>query len=255
MQSDSANSKPMLINVSGNNISPLQCQGDSCDNWKKWFQSFKIYIRASGLNEEKDNQKLKWLQNATNEDESMQILKTYCKDGWPSCKAKVDKLVREYWNYKDEIHTEHDIVFKGTYEATSTAYIALGKGYYSNYIELNSVSTTSAAILVPILKSIFSRHGIPVELVRDNGPPFRSAGFKNFIFEWGIQHTTSSPYLPRSNGLAESGVKIAKLILSKCKESDMDTYLALLQYRTTPRGTFSTVNVKIFKNSITFSCI
>ncbi|KAL4719015.1 hypothetical protein ACJJTC_009315 [Scirpophaga incertulas] len=63
-------------------------------------------------------------------------------------------------------------------------------------------------------------------------------------------HTTSSPYLPRSNGLAESGVKIAKRILSKCKESGMDTYLALLQYRTTPRGNLASPSQLLMSRSL-----
>lgn len=108
--------------------------------------------------------------------------------------------------------------------------------YYSNYIELMSVASTNAKTVIVCLKSIFSRHGIPVELFSDNGPPFNSAEFKNFIFEWGIHHNTSSPYIPRSNGLVESAVKICKRFLTKSDESGTDPYLALLQFRNTPRG-------------------
>lgn len=73
-------------------------------------------------------------------------------------------------------------------------------------------------------------------LFSDNGSPFNSAEFKNFIFEWGIHHNTSSPYIPRSNGLVESAVKICKRFLTKSEESGTDPYLALLQFRNTPRG-------------------
>lgn len=40
----------------------------------------------------------------------------------------------------------------------------------------------------------------------DNGPPFNSKEFKDFTTEWGIHHTTSSPYMSRSNGMVEREV-------------------------------------------------
>ncbi|XP_037293775.1 uncharacterized protein K02A2.6-like isoform X1 [Manduca sexta] len=114
--------------------------------------------------------------------------------------------------------------------------IVVVEDYYSNYIEIANVSSTGAKALINVLKPIFSRHGIPVKIMSDNGPPYSSQEFKQFIDSWGICHTTSSPYLSRSNGLVESGVKIIKRILTKCAESGDDPHLALLQYRTTPRG-------------------
>nr|XP_034828815.1 uncharacterized protein K02A2.6-like [Maniola hyperantus] len=114
--------------------------------------------------------------------------------------------------------------------------ILVVEDYYSNYIEIANVSSTGAKALINALKPIFSRHGIPVFANTDNGPPYNSQEFKQFLESWNITHTTSSPYLPRSNGLVESGVKIVKRILTKCAESGDDPYLALLQYRTTPRN-------------------
>ena len=51
----------------------------------------------------------------------------------------------------------------------------------------------------------------------------------------GIQHTTSSPLYPQSNGLAEKAVQTIKMTLKKCKEAGEDPYLALLDLRNTPR--------------------
>ncbi|CAN7951558.1 unnamed protein product [Ixodes pacificus] len=48
------------------------------------------------------------------------------------------------------------------------------------------------------------------------------------------KHTTSSPRFPRSNGLAEKGVQIAKRILKKTTEGEEDFWLGVLNYRTTP---------------------
>ncbi|XP_045445826.1 uncharacterized protein K02A2.6-like [Melitaea cinxia] len=111
--------------------------------------------------------------------------------------------------------------------------------YYSKFIELailNSQYTASNIIIQ--LKSIFARHGIPMKLVSDGGPRFNSAEFKSFLYSWDIEHIMTSPYHPKSNGQAESSVKIMKNLLKKCLESNTDPYMALLQYRNTPKANF-----------------
>ena len=57
---------------------------------------------------------------------------------------------------------------------------------------------------------------------------------QQFTKEWNIDHELSSPCNPRSNGQAESAVKIVKGLLTRAKYSGQDPYLALLAYRSTP---------------------
>ena len=102
--------------------------------------------------------------------------------------------------------------------------------YYSRFIEVVELSTTTAARTIAQFKSIFARHGIPAELVTDNGPQFSSAEFEEFAKSYCFRHTTSSPLFPQSNGLAERSVRTVKSLLSKAD----DPYLALLNYRSTP---------------------
>ncbi|CAH2085985.1 unnamed protein product [Euphydryas editha] len=111
--------------------------------------------------------------------------------------------------------------------------------YYSKFIELALLNNKyTAANIIIHLKSIFARHGVPVFLVSDGGPPFNSAEFKSFLYNWDIEHILTSPYHPKSNGQAESSVKIMKNMLKKCLESNKDPYMALLQYRNTPKANF-----------------
>ena len=65
-------------------------------------------------------------------------------------------------------------------------------------------------------------------------PQFASHLFAEFTKDWNIKHSTSSPRNPRSNGQAESAVKIVKGLFTRAKCSGQDPYLALLAYRSTP---------------------
>ncbi|KXJ12138.1 Uncharacterized protein K02A2.6 [Exaiptasia diaphana] len=84
------------------------------------------------------------------------------------------------------------------------------------------------------LKSIFAEHGIPEELVTDNGPQYSSNEFAKFCSSWGIKHTTSSPLFPQSNGFSERMVQTVKNLLRKANDAGVDPYIALINYRTTP---------------------
>ena len=51
---------------------------------------------------------------------------------------------------------------------------------YSRFPEVEIVGSTSAKTVIPKLDSIFARHGIPVVVKSDTGPPFNSDDFRNF---------------------------------------------------------------------------
>ena len=89
-------------------------------------------------------------------------------------------------------------------------------------------------------KSHFPRHGIPEQLITDNGPQFVSQDFQVFTKEWDVEHLTSSPYHSQANGKAESAVKEAKKILRKSKKTNSDEFLALLDHRNTPSASMKT---------------
>jgi hypothetical protein len=101
--------------------------------------------------------------------------------------------------------------------------------YYSRYLELAHMKSTSAFAVIHKLKDVFARWGIPQIVRSDNGPQFASNEFSKFSENYGFKHITSSPHFPTSNGEAEHGVQTAKKILA-CN----DPFLALMSYRATP---------------------
>ena len=87
---------------------------------------------------------------------------------------------------------------------------------------------------------IFRYVGIPTIIRTDGATLFTSYQFQKFLKDWSIEHRTSSPHYPRSNGLAESAVKSAKRLLRRCWDAhrgrlDQEEWTrGVLQQRNTP---------------------
>ena len=103
--------------------------------------------------------------------------------------------------------------------------------YFSGYFEVQDMSSTTSTRVITVLKSWYSRHGIPMTLISDNGPPFNSEDFEAFSVEWDFHHVT---YQAKSNGRAENAVKTCKSLLIKARADKCDPLMALLEWRNTP---------------------
>ena len=78
----------------------------------------------------------------------------------------------------------------------------------------------------------------------DNGPQFVADKFQQFCLSRGIQHTTTAPYHPRSNGEAESLVQTFKAAVDKANPKSstelQDCVVNFLaRYRSTPHSVTS----------------
>ena len=96
---------------------------------------------------------------------------------------------------------------------------------HSKWIDVEIVNSTSAVSTIIKLRSLFATHGIPEQLVSDNGSGFRSEEFKQFTTQNGIKHIFTSPYNPSSNGLAERAVQTSIVQLLKWMVELMYVYL------------------------------
>ena len=87
---------------------------------------------------------------------------------------------------------------------------------------------------IPCLRRQFATHGIPDEVISNNGPPFQSQQFEAFARKWMFGHRTTSPYHSQANGLVERAVKTAKSLLRTAIKAGEHPWLAILTYRNTP---------------------
>ena len=78
---------------------------------------------------------------------------------------------------------------------------------FSKWPEVIQMATTTAEKTVEILRTLFSRYGLPRT---DNGPQFTSSIFEAFCKNNGICHKHSAPYHPSTNGEAEHFVQSFK---------------------------------------------
>ena len=85
------------------------------------------------------------------------------------------------------------------------------------------MTSTTTEGTIDELRLIFAEHGLPEQLVSDNGPQFTSAEFALFIRQNSIKHTLVPPYHPASNGAAERSVRMVKEALVKQVLQGTDT--------------------------------
>ena len=83
--------------------------------------------------------------------------------------------------------------------------------YTSQFLIVHKLNSRAAQHVINHFKLIFSEYGWPDILVSDNGPCYSSEAFTKMMQEYNVNHITSSPHYPQSNGLAEK-------IHTECKE-------------------------------------
>ena len=106
--------------------------------------------------------------------------------------------------------------------------------YFSKYLIIRKIPNSTSSAVIKELGMIFSEFGNPLVFRSDNGPCYSSQEFKFFMQNWLVEHRTSSPHYPQSNGLAESMVKVSKNLIEKALRQDLPWNRLLLDYRCTP---------------------
>ena len=84
---------------------------------------------------------------------------------------------------------------------------------HSNWPEVFPVALTNTTRTTEELRKLFTAHGLPKQLVSDNGPQFNANEFRAFMRSNGIKHIRSATCHPSTNGLAECFVEMFKQAL------------------------------------------
>ena len=133
---------------------------------------------------------------------------------WPNITTKINDMISNCSNCIDHQNSQqreplisHDVP-NSLWEKIGTDLFTLfnkdyviAVDYYSKFMEISQIPDKESQTVITHLKSIFSRHGIPKEVISDNGPEFSSTSFSNFAKQWDFKHNPSSPRYPQSNGL------------------------------------------------------
>ena len=111
--------------------------------------------------------------------------------------------------------------------------------YTSRFPIVREIKSMSAQDIVEHFRLIFSEYGWPDTLVSDNGPCYVAEMFTSLMKEYAVNHITSSPHYPQSNGLAEKIVQIVKNLFYKVKDGGTDIYKCLMIYCNIPLASMS----------------
>jgi len=103
--------------------------------------------------------------------------------------------------------------------------------YFSRFVEIEKLISTTSSNVITYLKAIFSLHDNPASYshYREWTSIFLKRDEAVFINLW-ISIHYSSPHYHQSDGQAERAVRTVKSLLT----NSSDSYLALLNYRATP---------------------
>ena len=123
---------------------------------------------------------------------------------------------------------------------------------HSKWPEVFEITTTSTAKTIAKLRQVFASHGLPEQLVSDNGPQFTSANFNQFMKG---NHIRRVPYHPYSNGLVERfhSNRLLKLVPMTDDLSHTDSMIFLSLY--SPCDDQSHTSLLIPKQGITYKIL
>ncbi|KFK24493.1 hypothetical protein AALP_AAs49847U000100 [Arabis alpina] len=120
-------------------------------------------------------------------------------------------------------------------------FLLLLTDYFSKWVEAEAYSSIKDAQVESFVwRNIICRHGIPFEIITDNGSQFISNRFEAFCAKWKIRLNKSTPRHPQGNGQAEAMNKTILDGLKKRLDAKKGRWAdelegVLWSHRTTPK--------------------
>ena len=95
-------------------------------------------------------------------------------------------------------------------------YILVCTDYVTKWVEAKALpSATENSVVQILFEDIFTRFGVPREIVTDQGSQFTSNLMEKLMEEYKIKHRKSTPYHLQANGQVESTNKVLESIITK----------------------------------------
>ncbi|CAF1158398.1 unnamed protein product [Adineta steineri] len=125
----------------------------------------------------------------------------------------IPKQEYKSWEEPERVWSRVHMDFAGPIWGSKWLIVIDAKSKFPIVIDMEN--NTTAGNLSQVLDKIIDWFGPPEVLVSDNGPPFNSYEMVQFYKKYGINHITTAPYHPASNGLAERFVRSFKEAVMK----------------------------------------
>ena len=118
------------------------------------------------------------------------------------------------WEYPSKPWSQIHIDFAGPFLGSMFLVIV---DAYSKWPIVKEMKSTTSSKVVKGLRTVFAEYGLVDTLVSDNAPNLVSEEKNSFLKSNGVKHMTSSPYHPKTNGLAERFVQSFKQAMKAAK--------------------------------------
>nr|GEW82786.1 hypothetical protein [Tanacetum cinerariifolium] len=166
--------------------------------WIFLLQEFDITILDKKGSENLVADHLSRLENP-HQDEAFEILKA-CHEGHHGANLTAKKCID----------------FMGPFPSSKgNKYILVAVDYLSKWVEAKALPTNDARVVVKFLKSLFSRFGIPREIISDHGTHFCNDQFTRVMIKYGVTHRLATAYHPQTSGQVKVSNRGLKRILER----------------------------------------
>ena len=110
-------------------------------------------------------------------------------------------------------------------KGSGAQYIIVAIDYLTKWVEAKATPKNDACTATKFLfENIFTRYGLPLEIVSDQGVHFVNEVIEYLLAEFMVTHKRSAPYHPQANGLAESTNKTLCTKLTKVVNSSRSNW-------------------------------
>nr|GEZ91302.1 reverse transcriptase domain-containing protein [Tanacetum cinerariifolium] len=110
-------------------------------------------------------------------------------------------------------------------------YILIAVDYLSKWVKEKALPTNDARVVVKFLKSLFSRFGIPREIISYRRTHFCNDQFTRVMIKYGVTHRLATAYHPQTSGQVETAGDHHRLQLNKLSELRDQAYKNFVIYK------------------------